>query len=395
MRQDRHIVLVSQQFGTITSGVGTYANFIVEALLEKGYHITLICPEEKDEVDRDAVFPGRLEVIRVPRPRLRSAARWIPLARSFAKVLRQYLRSATPDLVYFVDAREAAFARTPCPKFGTVHDGYAAICPANPLKMRPQYTDWLQRWAYYHLTAFLEARALKRFKGLHYVSDVTRAQIAARHRIYPALSWTAHLGLDTKRFLLADMIPAVAARERGKILTVGGNPERKGVHNLVRALPAVLKIIPEAHLYIAGGIEHPGIARTARQLGVERAVTWLGWQTAEQLRDHYVTASVFAMPSLVESFGLVYLEAAIYGTPVLATTNCGLSEFLGDDAAYYSDPTNLDDISSGLVKLITDMEYAQQLVDSAMPIVLGRDISEVAGIVCEMFEEVLDVNGLP
>lgn len=385
MDTPRHIVILTQQFGAITSGVGTYANFIVEALLLRGYRITLICPQENEET----AFPGRLEFVRVPRPRLRSGARWIPLAWSFARALKKLLSSCTPDLVYFVDAREAAFVDPPCPMFGTVHDGYAASAPINPLRMRPHYADWLQRWAFYQVTAYLEARAFKRYDGLHYVCDFTRLQVESRHGVHAPLNWTEHLGLNTDRFPPESAIPGVAERQRGKILTVGGNPERKGVHNLVRSLPEVRKRIPEAHLFIAGGSEHRAIARTARELGVDRAVTWLGWQTPEELREHYLTAAVFAMPSLVESLALVYLEAAIYGAPVLATTNCGLSELLGEEAAHYCRPAELRELSSGLIRLMEDGEYAQGLVDAAMPIVRQRDISEVALRVGEMFEDVM------
>lgn len=383
-----HIAIVSQQCDSIRSGVGTYAKTLVKALLEKDCRLTLICPEEAD----GKPSPSSLKLVRVPRARLGSAMRWIPLAWSFARALRDLGRSDPPDLVYFVDAREAVFSRPNCPTLGTIHDGYAAACPWNPLKLRAHYTDWLARWVYYQLTALLEGFALRRYTALHYVSEFTRRQTRLRHRFTVPLERTEYLGLDVSSFPSRDDLPLLADRVPGRILTIGGNPERKGVHLLVRALPALLEVVPEAHLVIAGGEPHQGIMRTARALGVEHAVHWLGWQTPGQLREQYLRASVFAMPSLVESLGLVYLEASLCGLPVLASSRSGLPEIMGKDAIHYCDPESLSCVERGLFKLLTDRRYAHGLMACAATQAAEREIGAVADRVAELFQEVISLD---
>jgi glycosyltransferase involved in cell wall biosynthesis len=384
----KHIVVATQQFGSVISGVGTYANSLVNVLLDKGYAVTVICPT----IPGSIVSKSNLEILQINKPVFKSAARWIPIAWSFSKVLQTYLRSRSPDLVYFIDARESVFTQTNVPMLGSIHDGYAASCSFNPFALRGDYADWISRWFYYHITAYLEAIAFDKFSFLHYVSDFTRNQIETRYKIRTDNITTIHIGLDTKRFPKAENIRPLEKRIPGKILTVGGNPERKGIHRLVRVLPEVKRRVPEVHLYIAGGDVHSSIVKTIASLGVQDSVTWLGWLDAGQLKQHYESASVFAMPSLVESLGLVYLEAAIYGTPVLASSNSGLVEVFGQSGALLSDPRDDEALVANLLDLLTNKALSKNLVEAALNIVHKRDIRDTVEEISRFLEQALSVR---
>jgi glycogen(starch) synthase len=64
----------------------------------------------------------------------------------------------------------------------------------------------------------------------------------------------------------------------------------------------------------------------AEELGVAERVRWRGWASREQLRSLMRAADVVVAPSRRESLGLVALEAAAVGTPVVATRAGGLPE---------------------------------------------------------------------
>ncbi|MEX2289747.1 MAG: glycosyltransferase family 4 protein [Mycobacteriales bacterium] len=106
---------------------------------------------------------------------------------------------------------------------------------------------------------------------------------------------------------------------------------RKGQDVLVRALPAVRARVPGAALLlVGGGPDLPRLRRLAAEHGVAEDVVLTGPVPWEQLPAHYDAGDVFAMPCRtrragldVEGLGIVFLEAAATGLPVVAGRSGG------------------------------------------------------------------------
>ena len=114
------------------------------------------------------------------------------------------------------------------------------------------------------------------------------------------------------------------------ILTVArlAEPERyKGYDQILRALPAIRREIPDLKYILVGeGEDRPRIEALIRDLNVYDAVVLAGGVPQKELADYYNLCDVFAMPSKGEGFGIVYLEALVCGKPVLAGNSDGSSE---------------------------------------------------------------------
>ena len=80
-------------------------------------------------------------------------------------------------------------------------------------------------------------------------------------------------------------------------------------------------------------------------------VTFLPAIPRDQLKSLYARARVFALPSLFESPGLVYLEAAVSGCAVVATKEGSAPEYLGA-MAWYCDPYDLDSIRESVMDAV-------------------------------------------
>ena len=145
-----------------------------------------------------------------------------------------------------------------------------------------------------------------------------------------------------------DPAQSVAPRPPGdcRFLFVGQGIQRKGLHHLIRAWQARPR--PDATLTLVCYRLDSAIAA----LIVDDSIQVLSRRTPEQLTELYRQADVFAMPSLVEGFGLVYLEALAQGCHVLGTSNTGLPDLnLGSDAATIVEPGDLAALDGALTDL--------------------------------------------
>lgn len=140
----------------------------------------------------------------------------------------------------------------------------------------------------------------------------------------------------------------------------------KGHRAVLRALPTVLRRVPDAHYYVVGeGRLLCDLKREAQALGVADHVSFLGRVSDTELAICYQMARAFAMPSKAEGFGFVFLEAMAYGCPVLAGNQDAASEVLGNgEAGVLVDPDDIPEIAAGLCRLLTDAGLRERLVST-------------------------------
>ncbi|PZA18877.1 glycosyltransferase family 4 protein, partial [Modestobacter versicolor] len=169
---------------------------------------------------------------------------------------------------------------------------------------------------------------------LTYISRYTHGRLA------PALGGRTELvqlspGVDVDRF--TPDADGTAVRERyglddaPVVVCVSRLVPRKGQDTLVRGWSQVLARHPRARLLLVGGGPLEGsLRRTVESQGLGHSVVLTGGVPSEDLPAHYAAGDVFAMPCRtrrggldVEGLGMVFLEAAACGLPVVACTSGG------------------------------------------------------------------------
>lgn len=142
--------------------------------------------------------------------------------------------------------------------------------------------------------------------------------------------------------------PVQAASEVFRVLFVGSGIQRKGLHHLLRAWTQA-SLPSSAELTIVARVLDESMVDLARQAHNIRFVRGL---TAAQLVQEYRTSSLFCMPSLVEGFGQVYLEALAEGLPVLGTRNTCLPDLGGEvDGVFLTETGNVQGLCAQLERL--------------------------------------------
>ena len=186
--------------------------------------------------------------------------------------------------------------------------------------------------------------------------------------------YTCPEGVDLTRFtgLEADGGAQIRARyhldSKRVILTVGRLVERKGHDMVIRALPEVVKEVPEAvYLIVGRGPMEDRLRALSREMGVEDRVVFCGFVPESEILSYYQACDVFAMPNRevggdTEGFGIVFAEAGACGKPVIGGRSGGVVEVIEDGVTgFLVDPLDPREIGQALRTLLQNAVLAAEM----------------------------------
>lgn len=148
------------------------------------------------------------------------------------------------------------------------------------------------------------------------------------------------------------------------ILAVGILHERKGFQYLIRAMALIKERYENIKLVVIGRDSGYGekLKELSRRLKVEDKVVFAGFLDFEMKLMAMSEAEVFVIPSLVEPFGLVALEAMACGRPIVAARVGGLKDVLEHGKTdLMVDPGSSEALADAIVRLINHKELRLRL----------------------------------
>lgn len=129
------------------------------------------------------------------------------------------------------------------------------------------------------------------------------------------------------------------------------------------ALPTILKKIPEARYLIVGkGDDQNHLEQKIIEMGLQENVILTGFVPDQDLCDYYNLCDVFVMPSKLEGFGIVYLEAMACGKPVIGGNQDGAVDALGKgELGALVNPDDTEGIAETVIQIL-NRTYPNSLI---------------------------------
>ncbi|GAB2538412.1 glycosyltransferase [Gracilibacillus alcaliphilus] len=192
-------------------------------------------------------------------------------------------------------------------------------------------------------------------------------QVASEYQVNPAKISLLNMGVNRSIFYPMSKNKLRETHQlpddQPIILFVGNIIRNKGVKELITAFEQL--DIKQAALYIIGAVKEPPFYQTLQNYianhNIER-VYFLPASDQATVAKWMNMADVLVVPSYIEGFGLVALEAMSCKTPVIGSNVGGLQYLLGDQAGIMVEPQNADALELAITEVLTNQALRQQMI---------------------------------
>lgn len=152
-----------------------------------------------------------------------------------------------------------------------------------------------------------------------------------------------------------------------KLIFIGSLNNQKGILNLITALPIVRKKIPDIKLEIIGkGPDLDQVKNLITNYDLSKNVKIVGELPSEKIAGHLANSYILVVPSIelrhsAEQVGVVFLEAAACGVPVIATNTGSICEYVKNNITGILVEPSPKALAAAIVKLWQDKKIHYNL----------------------------------
>lgn len=173
------------------------------------------------------------------------------------------------------------------------------------------------------------------------------------------------------------------------ILFVGNIIKQKGLMELLGAFSQLVRMQPAIRLYLIGPQKDQAFMQELQELtnehGIQGHVSFLGTKDQREIAQWMAAAELFVLPSHIEGFGLVALEAMACGTPVVGTDVGGLKYLLADNAGKTVPPLDSKALESAISQLLSDRNQCEILIQNGEKRAEENDQERMLDLVMDVY----------
>lgn len=340
-----------------TGGIGNVTRALAEGFAGAGHHVSVLgYGRESSESLRSGV---RVVILRSSR--LRGGA-WILNRWRIYEWLRKRARVGEIDIVEVPEYEGLLPFRLRCPVVVRLHGSSSLLRSHSGGKA-------------HHRLWLCERHTLLHNRQWIAVSRYIRSATISLFDVVPESCTVIYNPVPPHH----DGVPVPCPPDLRFVLYAGSVRADKGAHVLAEAARTFLEVFPKMALVYVGGLVTEGgrradaairdilgesLAARVRFVGAVDHDTVLGWMKM---------ATVVALPSRMESFGLTAIEAMSCGTPVVYTSAGAGPELIEDGVSgLLADPSNAEDVAGKILTLLKNGQLRNELAANALAVARTR-----------------------
>lgn len=368
------IALTTDSFVEGHGGVSTAVAALARALRQRGHQVLIYSAADPthSHTDLDVIGLWALRYARFPGGRvpIDPAKLTRELARFHPEVIHNHSMS-----VMGVQALAAA-RLLGIPILGTCHVYLAGFLNYAPLPLERQ--PMVEKAAWQYTVTFFN-----RFPYITTPSEVMRQRLLSAGLRVPSMAVSN--GVDTSLFhprrSLFQHHPQTLT-----LLHVGRLGYEKRVDVVLRAFGRLSHTFPQARLVIAGDGPQASILQSlVKNLEVARRVDFTGQVPHNQLPNLYRQADLFVTASIIETQGLVVLEAMASGLPIVGVDALALPELIQSDVnGFLTPPEDEQALADAMARLLRSEDLRLEMGNASRQIALQHGLPRVA----ELYEAI-------
>lgn len=353
------IALLPSAFAPYVGGVEILTDRLARSLVSTGHHVEVWTARTPgDTLAEDEQMDGlrvRRFVFAGPRASLRHMAGWPSRASKTIVQMNKALHQFRPDVLH-----------VQCFGVNGVYATGLSGLRRIPLVVTLQGETFMDDDDIYAKSIFLRAGlrvGLRRAQAVTGCSRFTLDDAVTRFGLESSKAQVVFNGVDLEEVELS----GPRSPFDRFVLALGRVEHRKGFDLLVEAWSGIADRHQNVGLVLAGtGPELLRLRSLVAEKRLENRVYFAGHLSRSEVAAMMHAADVFVMPSRVEAFGIVALEAWRAKTPAIVTANGGTSEFVQDGSTgVVIDPTDALSLGHAIDCLLTDADVGRRLAGAA------------------------------
>ena len=346
-------------------GIGTFVETFAEDLIKNGHQVSVVGINNYTGVNEYEELGG-ISIYRLKLQKVKGLT-WFLNSRAISLKLKEIHSENPIDIVETSELGLAFISKIKAIKYVIrLHGGHHFFAESE--------NRGINRWK-----GFQEKRSFKRADGFIAVSKYVKSHTAKYLNYYekPIKIIRNPINLEVfqpnKEILIKE----------NTLLFAGTVCEKKGVSQLIKAMPKVLEHNPNVNLYVYGRdwffpdgnsyIDHLKNNVIPKLKNIESQIHFMGTVTLKVLSEKYASAEICIFPSLMETQGLVAPEAmAMNKLVIFSECGPGPETIKHGETGLLCNPYKIDDIADKIIWALDYKEECKAIANSGREFVLGN-----------------------